>query len=385
MLPNEHHKILYIIPSLDLGGAEHETIDQVNYLYKKKYKVAVLVLSDKIELYNKLELPASSIFILNLKGLTTTRLKNLTKFAKALKGIDKIIKTNKIKTVIAVLPLSHILGRLHQCFYKNDYRLWCFHKSMQYQATPLNTFSKRLVHQINKRLSQRYDYGHIFISEAVKQNISKFLTIKNGVVIHNAVHLREVSSQLAHNYLKNEIIELPKYLVVFPGRLHATKGHNFFINSIESYIKKYAATELKILFVGGGPLKKDLTEVIIKTSLQEYITITDFVDNTLMLSFLTLANLVVIPSIHEGFGNVAIEALMQGSTVLASDTGGLPEIISHGYNGFLFKTLNGTDLREKFITLHNEKIELDTKLLRTDFKQRFTIDAQMCKLIKVIS
>jgi glycosyltransferase involved in cell wall biosynthesis len=385
MLPNKHHKILYVIPSLSPGGAEHETIDQVNYLYKKNHNVYIVVLSNQIELYGKLELPKSHVFILNLKDFTTTRFKNLAKFPIALKRINKIVKTNQITTIMGVLPLSHILVRLHQCFYKTDYRLWCFHKSMQYQATPLSTFPKKLVHLINKTLSKQYDYGHIFISEAVKQNISDYLTIKNGVVLHNAVLLREVSSQLAKDYLKLITIELPQYLVVVPGRLHPTKGHAFFVKSMENYIKKYASKDLSILFVGGGPLKNELSEVITKANLQEHIIITDYVDNKLMLSFLALANLVVIPSIHEGFGNVAIETLMQGSTILASDTGGLPEIINHGYNGFLFKTLDATDLKEKFITLHNKTYTTDSNLLKADFEERFTIDAQMLKLINVIS
>ena len=385
MSSSEPNKILFIIPSLSLGGAEHETIDQVNYLFKEKYDVSLLVLSNKIELYSKLEIPKSNIHILNIKNLTTTRFRNLTKFPTALKSINKIIKENQFKTVIAALPLSHILMRLHQFIYKTDYNLWCFHKSMQYQATPLNSIPKKAVHSLNKKLSKRYDYGHIFISEAVRKNISENLTINNGFVIHNAIHKREVSSKPAMDYLKEINIELPEYLVVIPGRLHSTKGHKFFIKTIETYIQKFSSKELMILFVGGGPLEKELKELIIKLNLKDQIIITGFVDNELMLSSLTLANLVLIPSIHEGFGNVAIEALMQGSTILASDTGGLPEIITHEYNGYLFKTLNAIDLKEKFTTLHSQKNKLDSKLLRTDFEQRFTIDAQITKLINVIS
>jgi len=237
----------------------------------------------------------------------------------------------------------------------------------------------------NKRLSQKYDYGHIFISEAVKKNISAFLKIKNGHVIHNAVHFKEETLDIAQKYLKENLIEVSEFLVVVPGRLHNTKGHVFFIDSLNEYIKSLSPKKMKIVFVGGGPLKEEIENKVAEFELKEYIFITDFVDNSLMLSFLNLANLVVIPSIHEGFGNVAIEALMQGSTILASDTGGLPEIITDGKNGYLFKTLNKEELSKKFISLHQKDKKLNPKLLKQTFKDRFTIEAQMDNLIKVIS
>jgi len=385
MSASQFNPLLYVIPSLAVGGAEHETVDQLNYLHKNKYKAFVIILSDKIDLYNKLELPESNILILNIKGLTTTRLKNTIKFPRALIGIHRFVIANHINTVIAVLPLSHNLMRLHQLVYRTEYRLWCFHKSMQYQATPLNTISKKIMHSINRNLSKRYDFGHIFISEAVKQNISENLRIKNGVVIHNAIHSKEVSPQLSKNYLKQHNIDLPQYLVVFPGRLHPTKGHEFFIESVGNYIKTVSPQALKIICVGGGPLKKEITQNIKASKLEKHVFITGYVDNNLMLSFIALANLVVIPSIHEGFGNVAIESLMLGKTMLTSNTGGLPEIIKIGDNGFLFEKLDKKELQEKFIKLYKNRVTLDPKILKSDFKKRFTIEAQMKNLIKVIS
>lgn len=385
MTKKHSENILYVIPSLSFGGAEHETIDQLNYLHKVGQKVYLVVLSDRLELIKKLQLPTENIKVFNLKGFTTTRAKNFTKLPKAIYGVEKIIKENNIKKVIAVLPLSHLIVRLHKFFNRSNYRLWCFHKSMQYEATPINTFSKKVMHFFNKMLSKKYDYGHIFISEAVKKNISTFLKIKNGHVLHNAVHFKEETLDTAQKYLKENLIEVPEFLVVVPGRLHNTKGHTFFIDSLNEYIKSLSPKKMKVVFVGGGPLKEEIENKVAEFKLKEYVFITDFVDNSLMLSFLNLANLVVIPSIYEGFGNVAIEALMQGSTILASDTGGLPEIITDGKNGYLFKTLNKEELSKKFISLHQEDKKLNPKLLKQIFKERFTIEAQMDNLIKVIS
>lgn len=345
----------------------------------------MLVLSNHVQLLDNLKLPKRNVRILNLDNFTTTRLKHLTKYPQALKGIQDFIGRHSITRVIAVLPLCHNLVRLHQFLYKTNYKLWCYHKSMQYEATPLNTPLKIISYRFNKWLSKNYDYGHIFISEAVKKNISDHLLIKNGVVIHNAIQKREVNSALAHNYLKKENIEISDFFVVVPGRLHSAKGHHFLINSLAKYIHLHSSKALKLCFVGGGPLKDELLKTIENQNLGNHIFITDYVNNTLMLSFLALANLVVIPSIYEGFGNVAIESLMQGSTILASNTGGLPEIITHRQNGFIFKTKDGSDLKEKFEFLHSSKTMLDKKSLQKDFHQRFTLTSQMKQIIAVIS
>lgn len=345
----------------------------------------MLILSNQLQLLNSLKLPKNNIGILNIDDFTTVRLQHFTKYPKALKGIHDFIEKHSITRVIAVLPLSHNLVRLHQFLYKSNYKLWCYHKSMQYEATPLNTPLKIISYRFNKWLSKNYDYGHIFISEAVKKNISDHLLIKNGVVIHNAIQKREVSLAFAHNYLKKENIEISDFFVVLPGRLHSAKGHHFLIDSLAKYIHLHSSKALKLCFVGGGPLKDELLKTIENQNLGNHIFITDYVNNTLMLSFLALANLVVIPSIHEGFGNVAIETLMQGSTILASNTGGLPEIITHKQNGFLFNTEDELDLIEKFKFLHSSKTSIDKISLQQDFDQRFTLSSQMKQIVATIS
>ena len=380
----KHSKnLLYVIPTLHMGGAEHETKDQINYLQKHGFNVFLIVLSNKLALKQKLKLPEQNIKFLNIKGLTTTRLNNFIKFPKALNKLDKAIKQYEINLVISVLPLSHMLLRLHQKFYKTAYKSWCFHKSMQYEATEINTLPKKIVFKINKSLSNRYDYGHIFISKAVKENISSRL-VKNGHVLHNALPIKSVNSNKALAYLSENKINVPEYLVIVPGRLHSAKGHLFFLETLYKYIITYDSDEFKILFLGGGPLYSEILEYIKNKNLQEYIYVTDYIENELLLSFIALSNLVVIPSIHEGFGNVAIESLMQGSTILASNTGGLSEIIIDRKNGFLFECLNADDLNQKFVALHQNKTTLDSSMLKKDFINRFTLETQMKKLMEII-
>ncbi len=50
---------------------------------------------------------------------------------------------------------------------------------------------------------------------------------------------------------------------------------------------------------------------------------------------LRMADLLLLPSKTESFGLVALEAMASGVPVIASDVGGLPEVVEHGVTGFL--------------------------------------------------
>ena len=63
------------------------------------------------------------------------------------------------------------------------------------------------------------------------------------------------------------------------------------------------------------------------------------------------ARVVVLPSIYEAFGMTALEALACQRPVVASRTGGLPEIIEHNVNGLLFEPRDECDLARGLIAL----------------------------------
>jgi glycosyltransferase involved in cell wall biosynthesis len=376
------NNIVFVIPTLSPGGAEHQVCNQINFLYKNHYSVNLIVLSDKVDLLNLIILPEENITILGLKHLRKTSKLSFLQINTAIKVINNQCNVNTV--LISVLPTSHFISRLSKFWFNSKFRLVSYHRSIQYENSPNNTLFKLLFYKVNRFLSKRYDDEHLFISEAVGKHISKYLEVKNGHVIYNALPQKNVNTDLSYIDIKNYFETKPKYLVVIPGRLHHTKGHVFFIESLYDYIRKHKLENLGVMFLGGGPLKNELEEKILKYDIQENIKITDFIKNELLLSYLALSDLVVIPSISEGFGNVAIEALMQSSTILASNAGGLPEIINDKKNGFIFESLNNNDLKQKFTKLHQDKINLNSADLKSDFLNRFTLESQMEKLIGVL-
>lgn len=98
-------------------------------------------------------------------------------------------------------------------------------------------------------------------------------------------------------------------------------------------------------------------------------------ESRLIPLYFTAADVVVCPSLYESFGYVNIEALACGTPVVASHTGGIPEIVVDGYNGLLFERGNPHDLKEKINVLLRDE-EVGTRLAANGLQDVVKYDAQ---------
>ena len=381
--------LLQVIPSLAFGGAEIQTLQQMNYLHQNGVEVYLLVLSKVHEYPTEVYFPKNHIEVLGF-AYDSLQLGAVQKSRVLMKPILQFIEKRKITHVIAQLPLSHFVMRLvkirQKLFRLPSFLLFNYHRAIQYKENPLDTFGKKVFNRANHHLAKSADHGNIFVSQAAYENISQHIFVRNAKIIHNVVAENRVDTTLALQYLQKHAVEMPDFLMVLPGRVLAkVKGHHLLVDAFQQLQKKYEwkPHQVKIIFAGGGSSIPTLKEEIATVHLGDYFHFTDFIANPLLLSFLKLANVVVIPSIAEGFGNVAVEALMQQSNILCSDAGGLKEIITDGYNGWVFEAGNIAQLSEKlsFLYEHRQETLLDKNLLLEDYRERFTVEAQMQKLL----
>ena len=129
-----------------------------------------------------------------------------------------------------------------------------------------------------------------------------------------------------------------------------------------------------LVVLAGGNFYDDVEKEIEARGLAHKYFITGNLENRALLGFLELSSLVIIPSLSEGFGITAIEAMSLGKTILCSNTGGLPEIIRDGENGFLFEKGNDVDLIKKLELLHekNSKEIVNKRNLRAEFLEKYS-------------
>ena len=92
----------------------------------------------------------------------------------------------------------------------------------------------------------------------------------------------------------------------------------------------------RLLIVGDGVYRKDIESLVNKLEIESEVIFTGFVDN----AFIPLAasDIYAHISLQEGFPLAVLEAMSLGKPVIASNTGGIPEVIIDGENGILVET-----------------------------------------------
>lgn len=97
-------------------------------------------------------------------------------------------------------------------------------------------------------------------------------------------------------------------------------------------------------------------------------------------------NTFVCPSVNEAFGRVIIEAMAAGKICIGTNTGGVPEIITHEQTGFLVPAMNPEALAEQLRVVNNMPLDATVAMVeaaRNDVNARFAMDVQMKALCGV--
>jgi glycogen(starch) synthase len=120
-------------------------------------------------------------------------------------------------------------------------------------------------------------------------------------------------------------------LILCVGRLVPQKGIEYFIRAIPSIAKRYP--EAKFIIVGEG-WSRDILESEARASGQgRKIQFTGFASDKEVIELMTSADVLVVPSVYEPFGIVALEGMATGVPVVASQVDGLAEVIEHDRTG----------------------------------------------------
>ena len=121
----------------------------------------------------------------------------------------------------------------------------------------------------------------------------------------------------------------PRLAVV--GRLIPIKGHDVLLRALA--LLRDRLPEVTLELAGDGPLEPDLRASVTRLGLEDVVSFLGRVAPAAPV--FERAEVVVVPSFGEGFGMVALEAMERGRPVVASDVGGLREIVEDGRTGLL--------------------------------------------------
>jgi glycosyltransferase involved in cell wall biosynthesis len=137
---------------------------------------------------------------------------------------------------------------------------------------------------------------------------------------------------------------------LFVGKLEKSKG---VMNLVKAFGQIREKTDARLLIAGEGSLEDPIKRFIEQNSLDDLVICIGFIPNGKLYSFRRDARALIIPSTGpENSPLVALEALSVGTPVIASNVGGLPEIVSKVDNRLIFDDL--TELEDILVNFHEK-------------------------------
>jgi N-acetyl-alpha-D-glucosaminyl L-malate synthase BshA len=200
------------------------------------------------------------------------------------------------------------------------------------------------------------------------QPVLKWIFGSTDIIIAVSSHMKALLIELGVEAEKIRVIyngaeahmwaEEAEPRVIFIGALVWQKGVDILIEAFKDIKKKF--NDISLFIVGDGPERERLGTLVERLGVgnvefRGYVADLDPV--------FTAKSVFVLPSRQEGFGIALLEAMARGVPVVGSKTGGIPEIIRDGKNGFLFTAGNPTSLADAVIKIF-EKEDERAKLIK---------------------
>lgn len=364
-------KIFYLTTKSEFGGVQTHIFQLANYFIEKKEIIAVMSYPGGWLERKTIEIGAKfypNNFLLN----------NPNPFfaLKAMEEIKKAVSEFKPDLISCHSTLAGFLGRLT---IKNKIpTIFTVHG---WGFTPGTSIWRRIVLPVLERIASRYCQKIICVSEydrnlALRYKIAppeKLITIHNGIEIDK-------------KFFSSQIYSIgSKIKIVFVGRLCRQKDPLLLIsvfNELDPKLKE----NLEILIIGDGEKKKKLEKFIQKNKIEKKVKLLGFLPREQVLEVLKTSHIFVLTSNWEGFPISILEAMSFGLAVIASDVGGIKEIIEENC-GILVKRGSKEELRiaiEKLI-LNPDLIFEYGKKAKEKVEQFFSLDKMLTKTANIYS
>ncbi len=193
------------------------------------------------------------------------------------------------------------------------------------------------------------------LTELAKRDLIAFkvTTPDKIIVINSGLELENYRESVVDvQSKKNELqIEEDISVVGVIGRLEPVKGHKYFIEAARMVIEELP--KVKFLIVGDGSLRNDLESQCEELGVLDKCIFTGWKED--VSSILSMLDILVLPSVNEAVGRILIEAGACGVPVVATNVGGVPEIVRDNETGVLVAPGSPEDLARAMIDLLNSE------------------------------
>jgi glycosyltransferase involved in cell wall biosynthesis len=193
----------------------------------------------------------------------------------------------------------------------------------------------------------------IAVSNWMKKLLEQNYGIKGVNVIHNGIDHEHFSPKKQKNAILG--LDIDKPIVLFSGRFIALKGINILVKAMKQVIRE--TKDVHFAFAGPEANMKWIRMFEKEGIPSECYSFLGYIPHTEMPEIYSASTIFVLPSLIESFPFSVLEAMSSGAAVIASNVGGVPEMIEDEVDGLLVPPGNPEILAKKILFLLNNESE----------------------------
>jgi len=348
-------KILHLIFSLNIGGAETMLVDILDQQVKSGRELFLIVVNKSVSY--------KLLYRINKK--------------------IKIILLNRPES--SRNPYWYVLLNYWLVSLKPDI-IHCHNETLIKFILPI--FHKKSVltiHDIGIEFKNYGYYKKLFsISHTVKNDILERYNIDSNV-IYNGIETKKIETKKRYN------ANLLFRIIIVSRLQHEKKGQHIVLEAL-SILKKKGINKIHLDFIGSGKSESYLKSMTERLGLEQQVSFLGLQDREYIYSHLKDYELLIQPSIYEGFGLTIIEAVAAGLPVLVSACDGPLELMKELNTGYMFNKGDAKDCAEKIGKIMLEygtykmlqNIEQNKNKVKENFDISFTANEYLQNYIKLI-
>lgn len=313
-------KILFVLPSLEAGGAEKVVITLANEL-ALKYEVTLFSMLDRGALFPTIDR--------RVKVITGFRRGNT--FWRKLGILGKLIRiTRQQDVVVAGLEVTATYFTYLAAILTRKPMIAWVHTLLSEYLT-LGYFSQK--HIVVCRWLYRRIKNQVFVSEGAKASMLKLTGMcpdSRYQVIYNPLTMAKEKDV--------SVISFPqKPFILAVGRLAPEKGFDFLLSAFARLREK--GEDVDLLVLGEGPMRKALTQQIRSLQLEDFVHLPGYVEEP--SAYYQHATVFALSSRIEGLSMVLLEAMQSGVAIVATKLPSVDELLGAEFAAFDYGDIEG--------------------------------------------
>jgi glycosyltransferase involved in cell wall biosynthesis len=359
-------RVLFFTSTLGGGGAEKHLLRIANHLDREKFDLSLAVVKPCGEFESGLSADVRK-YHLNRRGAGSATVRMF----QSIKRLRQVIRRERPGLIFSVIDLANLVSVTAGRGMADQPKI-----VLGVQTPPSIAYGhsrhpvSRLMLRLIPRLYPKADQI-VALSKGVAADLASLAPRmrERMTVIYNAGVEAEVLEGARASVPADELPRAP--LIVACGRLKAVKGFSTLLDALAA-VRKFVPAHLWI--IGEGEQRPFLEKKIERLGLRDCVRLAGFQQNP--FKYMAAADLFVLSSHFEGFGNVIVEAMACGAPVVATDCPfGPGEIIADGESGLLVAPASATALAGGILRVLRDE-ELRKRLARGGRARAHDFDAK---------